>query len=167
MMNELQSQRPRTVHLCNRTYESKSQTSQCNMMNEPQSQKSQCNIMNEPQSQISRKQRGFEPIECPVPKPSKSTELEQSPDPGYRIGDFLIASCGKVNIPCFIVQTPSGMQPLPEVGVWVQYLKKVRASLWSIQEKAFFLEFHHICRRIEPPSVKVMGTHVYYDIKFK
>ncbi|WAR25842.1 LOW QUALITY PROTEIN: VRTN-like protein, partial [Mya arenaria] len=69
------------------------------------------------------------------------------------VGDFILANFGSQNCPCIVIQTPNNMEALPGVGVWVECLKKVRASRWTLEEKPFFVENINIGRSLEYPSL--------------
>ena len=64
-----------------------------------------------------------------------------------------------------VIQTPNNMEALPGVGVWVQCLKKVRASRWTLEEKHFFVENINISRSLEYPSLTAAGSRLYYQFK--
>ena len=66
-----------------------------------------------------------------------------------------------------VVQTPPGMQSLPEVGLWVQFFKKVNRSLWVLEDKPFFMDYKNILEQLEAPSVSVAGARVYYKMCIK
>ena len=82
---------------------------------------------------------------------------------GWKVTLFLIISWEASFDDCFIlqvVQSPVGLEIIH--GLWLQFYKRAKRQLWTMEDKPLFACWEDIVKRVEEPLLSMCGSRIYY-----
>ena len=62
-----------------------------------------------------------------------------------------------------VVQSPEELQIEQNIhGLWVQFYKRAKRRLWTLEDKSFFVCWEDVVRKHEEPLLTMCGSRIFY-----